>query len=269
MINTIFKSGTNNFHGTVFEEYRNDTFDARNFFDGASTPPLHRHQYGGSIGGPIRKDKTFFFADYEGYHADTSLSFVAVVPDALARGTGNGFGQLPCGQNGASACTAGQIPGTPGALDTVPVSPSIYNTFFGGYSGNPGVQLLPACTGPELFTAGGSATGTCDLSTNPDSAVRENYGVVKIDHSFNSKNTLSGTYNMDDSTSYTPNQTTFTADDIYFRQQTGSVQDTYIVSTNVVNTFRFGVHRLYYAGNMDLTVGVSETFPKRSIQTFT
>ena len=260
VISTIFKSGTNNFHGTVFEEYRNDVFDARNFFDGASAPPLHRHQFGGSIGGPIRKDKTFFYADYEGFHADTSESFTAIVPDALARGTGNGFGQLPCGQNGAPACTAAQIPGTPGALDTVTVYPAIYNTFFGGYSGNPGVPLLPACTGPELMS-GASATGTCNLSTNPDNSVRENYGVIKIDHTFNSKNSLSGSYNMDQATSFEPAQTGITADDVYFRQQTGSVQETYILSTNVVNTFRFGVHRMYYAGNIDPVPPASEIDP--------
>jgi hypothetical protein len=283
VINTIFKSGTNNFHGTAFDEYRNNVFDARNFFDGASAPPLHRQQFGASVGGPIRKDKTFFFADYEGFHADTSQSFTAVVPDALARGNGTlapcqtsgsfacptGFatgtpfvvGQLPCGQNGAPVCAAGQVAGTPSALDNVPVNPEVYNAFFGGYGGNAGIPLLPACTGPELFTSTGSATGTCNLSTNPDNKVRENYGVIKIDHTLTSKNTLSGTYNMDDSTSYTPNQTAINADDIYFRQQTGSIQDTQIISNNLVNTFRFGVHRLYYAGNIDLVPPIAAVDP--------
>ena len=104
VINTIFKSGTNNFHGSVYEYYRNSAFDARNPFDGATVPPLRRHQFGASIGGPIRKDKTFFFANYEGFVADTSQSFVAAMPDALARGTGNGFGQLPCGVGTGPAC---------------------------------------------------------------------------------------------------------------------------------------------------------------------
>ena len=282
VINTIFKSGTNNFHGSAFEYYRNSGIDARNFFDGATVPPLHRHQFGGSIGGPIRKDKTFFFADYEGLHDDEARSFTAVVPDAAARGNGipvpcgpapasvtcptppsGGIpipagslfdvGRLPCGQSGATACGALAA----GTLVNVPVSPAIYRSFFGGYSGNPGVPLLPACNQPEILK-NGLPTGTCTLATNPNAAIREHYGVVKIDHSIGSKNTLSGTYNMDSSTSLTPTQTTITADDIYFRQQTGSVQETYIISSNVVNTVRFGVHRLYYAGNMSLPGGVGD-----------
>jgi hypothetical protein len=252
VINTIFKSGTNNFHGSVYEYYRNSAFDARNTFDGATVPPLHRHQFGASIGGPIRKDKTFFFANYEGFVADTSQSFVAAMPDTAARGTGNGFGLLPCGVATGPACGAGVAAGT---LTSVKVSDAIYRIFFGGYSGNPGVPLLPNCNGAEILSSG-LPTGTCNFLSNPDQAVRENFGLVKIDHSLTSKNSISATYNMDPSTSYTPSQTGITADDIYFRKQVGSIQDTHIISTNIVNTFRFGVSRIYYAGNMDLTVGV-------------
>ena len=253
VMNTIFKSGGNNFHGTVFEYYRNSAFDARNFFDGPTVPPLHRHQFGGSLGGPIRKDKTFFFANYEGFHADSSQSFVAALPDAAARGAGNGFGQLPCGAGTGPNCATGVAPGT---LVTVPVSAAIYRGFFGGYSGNPGIPLLPVCNGGEILSPSNTPTGTCNYISSPDSAVREHYGLIKIDHNLTSKDTLSGTYNMDTSTSYTPAQTGITADDIYFRRQTGSIQDTHIITPNVVNTLRFGINRIYYAGNMDLTVGV-------------
>ena len=253
VINTIFKSGSNNLHGSVFEYYRNSAFDARNFFDGPTVPPLHRHQFGGSVGGPIRKDKTFFFTNYEGFIADTAQSFVAAFPDAAARGTGNGFGQLPCGAGTGPACATGVAPGT---LVTVPVSAAIYRSFFGGYSGNPGIPLLPGCNGSEILTAANVPTGTCNFISSPNSAVREHYGLVKLDHSIGSKHTLSGTYNMDSSTSYTPAQTSITADDIYFRRQTGSIQHTFIITPNVVNTLRFGVNRIYYAGNVDLTAGV-------------
>ena len=284
VINTIFKSGTNDFHGTVFEYYRNSGLDARNFFDrysgGNGVPPLHRHQFGGSLGGPIRKDKTFFFANYEGFHADTAQSFTAELPDNAARGVGSTLqtcgaatggcpigspvgtqvyvGQLPCGTNsGNPACGAA----TPGTLVNVPVSQAINRAFFGGYSGNArGVPLLPTCSSEVPFTSSNPAlnglpTGLCFLATNPDSAVRENYGLIKIDHTLTSKNSLNGTYNMDRSSSYVVAPSTITADDIYFQRQTGSIQDTYLVSANIVNTVRFGVNRMYYAGNMDLAVG--------------
>src|SRR5579864_7205729 len=64
VVTAIYKSGTNEFHGGVFEFLRNDAFDARNFFDGQK-PPFRRNQFGGSAGGPIIKNKTFIFGDYE------------------------------------------------------------------------------------------------------------------------------------------------------------------------------------------------------------
>jgi carboxypeptidase family protein/TonB-dependent receptor-like protein len=81
VINAITKSGTNSLHGTVFYFMRNSALDARNFFDianapnASSAPPFRRHQFGASLGGPIKKDKTFFFANYEGLREFKSLSF--------------------------------------------------------------------------------------------------------------------------------------------------------------------------------------------------
>src|SRR3984893_13690995 len=66
VINAITKSGTNQFHGGIFEFLRNSALDARNFFDGTSVPPFKRNQFGGFAGGPIKKDKTFIFGSYEG-----------------------------------------------------------------------------------------------------------------------------------------------------------------------------------------------------------
>ncbi len=65
-ISVVTKAGTNAFHGGVFEFLRNDVFDARSPFDGSTVPPFRLNQFGGSLGGPIKKDRTFFFADYEG-----------------------------------------------------------------------------------------------------------------------------------------------------------------------------------------------------------
>jgi hypothetical protein len=91
MINASLKSGTNAFHGTLFEFLRNDALDARNFFL-ASKIPLKRNQFGGTIGGPIWKDKLFFFADYQGTRLRQGTAFSNVVPSVAERG-GN-FSQL-------------------------------------------------------------------------------------------------------------------------------------------------------------------------------
>ncbi len=85
VINAVSKSGTNTFHGSAYEFLRNSDLDARNFFDGAAPPPFRRNQFGGSIGGPIRKDKAFFFFNYEGLRQSLGITNIAQVPDANAR----------------------------------------------------------------------------------------------------------------------------------------------------------------------------------------
>jgi hypothetical protein len=84
-INAVTKSGTNAFHGTLFEYLRNSDLDARAFYDPAQIPAFHRNQFGGSIGGPIVKNKLFFFFNYEGLRNDQGLTEVAFVPTAAAR----------------------------------------------------------------------------------------------------------------------------------------------------------------------------------------
>jgi hypothetical protein len=88
VVNAITCSGTNDFHGSVFEFIRNSAMDARNFFNTVSAGPQNpfkRNQFGGSIGGPIIKDGTFFFANYEGVRQSKGTSTQASVPTALAR----------------------------------------------------------------------------------------------------------------------------------------------------------------------------------------
>jgi hypothetical protein len=85
VINAVSRSGTNGFHGTAFEFLRNNALDARNFFDSSTVPAFRRNQFGGAIGGPIKKDKAFFFFNYEGLRQSLGLTQIASVPDANAR----------------------------------------------------------------------------------------------------------------------------------------------------------------------------------------
>ncbi len=87
VINAITKSGTNTIHGTAFYFHRNSALDARNFFD-VEKPPFRRNQFGASVGGPIRENRTFFFANYEGLREFLSLSFVS---DTLSPNARNGI----------------------------------------------------------------------------------------------------------------------------------------------------------------------------------
>jgi len=83
-IAVVSKSGSNNLRGSAFEYYRNDRFDRPNYFDLTGKAPLTQHQYGGSIGAPLVRNKTFFFTSYEGYRLDAGVNFVEAAPSASA-----------------------------------------------------------------------------------------------------------------------------------------------------------------------------------------
>jgi Carboxypeptidase regulatory-like domain len=84
-INIVTANGTNSFHGSAYEFLRNSVFDARNFFDYGDIPHFERNVFGGSGGGPIVKDKTFVFGNYEGYRQALGLSDLTLVPDDTSR----------------------------------------------------------------------------------------------------------------------------------------------------------------------------------------
>jgi hypothetical protein len=89
IINIVTKSGTNDFHGTAAEYFRNNAFDARNYFNPAGQPqaPFHNNQFGASIGGPVIRDKTFFFFDYEGQRESVGTVSQACVPNPVLLAT--------------------------------------------------------------------------------------------------------------------------------------------------------------------------------------
>jgi hypothetical protein len=117
LINVVSKSGSNAFKGGAFEFFRHDAFDARNYFDDPNqpVPPLHQHQFGAQFGGPLRRDRTFFFASYEGQRIDRSVTQTFSVPTAALRAGDFSGGAAVCDPltRTASGCTpfaGNQIP---------------------------------------------------------------------------------------------------------------------------------------------------------------
>jgi hypothetical protein len=108
VVNAAIKSGSNQFHGNAWEFVRNDIFDAANFFENSPTPTpkgeYRQNQFGATIGGPIRKDKTFFFGDYEGTRIRQAIPNISTVPTALQRSTGyTNLSEMISGQAGPGA----------------------------------------------------------------------------------------------------------------------------------------------------------------------
>ncbi len=130
VLNVVLRSGTNQLHGTVYEFLRNQVLDANNWFSNASggkLPPLRYNDFGFVIGGPIRKDKTFFFGDYEGSRVRSLTAFSAGVPSALERQ--GSFGEL-CGYAGGTFDASGMCSSRDGQLWD-PYS-GVYNADQGG-----------------------------------------------------------------------------------------------------------------------------------------
>jgi hypothetical protein len=148
-INYTTKSGSNQFHGVAYEYLRNADVDARNFFDPLNIPPYKRNQFGASVGGPVKKDKTFFFFNWESTRIRQSISKVGTVPTA-AMHSGN-FSALSASiYDPSSINAAGQRTPFPGniipAADINPVGqaalnlyplPNAPNTAPAGYSTRP------------------------------------------------------------------------------------------------------------------------------------
>src|SRR5215471_2281796 len=84
-VTIVTQSGSNQWHGALYEFLRNNVLNARNYFDGPSTPPFQRNQFGAALGGPIQKDKTFVFLNYEGYRQNLHQTSVAFVPSLASR----------------------------------------------------------------------------------------------------------------------------------------------------------------------------------------
>lgn len=115
----VTKSGTNSFHGDLYDFLRNDAMDSRNFF-AAQTEPLHRNQYGATLGGPIRKDKDFFFVYYEGQRDSEGKTQAAIVPTAAER-AGN-FSGLVNPSTGQPALLINKFTGQPFPGNMIPAS---------------------------------------------------------------------------------------------------------------------------------------------------
>src|SRR5215469_15567752 len=228
-------SGTNSLHGDVFEFVRNNIFDARNYFDNtASPPPFKRNQFGGALGGPIKKDKLFVFGNYEGYRERVAVSTNAVVPDLQVR-----QGMLPDPSTGVYKQLPVCPPGPSGTSVKcwVPGMAAVMNAYWPVPNG-PEVTA-PSSTNPNVQVPFGAA----HYFANPPFPIREDFGLVRVDYVISSKDTLSGNLLYDDGESDPPGKDPLSFAALPQRSMLPSLQETHIFSTNLINVANFGVSR--------------------------
>ena len=228
VVNIVTKSGTNAVHGDFFEYFRNNALDARNYFDGSQFPkaPFHNNQFGGSIGGPIVKDKTFFFLDYEGQRENVGVVSVDCVPT---------LSQISAAQT-AIVAGGGKISSIGQALVNV-------------YPHNP-QNYIPGITSNNAGCFDANNNFAPDYIASAPSFNNLSSVIAKIDHSFNGKNNVSGRYFFGDSTQQFPLALNATGGQLPgfdtvtpTRVQLVSLSLVSVLSTTKVNEVRFGWNR--------------------------
>src|SRR5665213_835346 len=213
----VTQSGSNRLHGSLYEFLRNNDLDARNFFDPGSAPAFRRNQFGGSIGAPLSKNKTFVFANYEEFRQHLHQTGVDLVPDNNAR---NGY--LPCALvTPAPACPAS-------GLAFVGVSPLI------------NAWPTPTAGAPDFG-------GIAEALNNPLQTIRDDFGTVRLDRIFSTSDFFNAVYTIDDSADFTPTSTNaYAADTESLREQVVSAEETHVFSPGFLNTARIGFSRAGY-----------------------
>lgn len=259
VVNVVTKSGSNHLHGDLYEFHRNRPLNAKGYFD-TSKAAFIQNQFGGTLGGPIRKDRTFFFGSYEGLRRVRGVSGTTVgVPDALER-TGN-FSEGPafagaignqtvadvlssrasgqCATDISAAQTAAGVP------QTTPAAGVNYSDIF------PGNVIPASCQDPVavdlLRFVPGANTNNGFFQAVLTGRDRQDQATFRFDHHINDKQQFSAYYYLSDQSVFNPFNNFQAAganvpgfgSNSKFRYQQYNLSHTWTASNSVVNEFRF------------------------------
>jgi len=223
VVNIVTKSGTNTFHGTAAEYFRNSALDARNYFNSVGQPkaPFHNNQYGGSLGGPIVRDKTFVYVDYEGQEEPVGVVTLACVPEP---------NRIAFDGGATNSVTAALLARNPWPTPNIGTRPVSTDTDFAGF---------------ETGCPRGPNASVVSPSFNRLSSM-----IAKVDHSFNANNLVTGRYFFGDSVQSFPLALTATGGQLPgfntftpTRVQLVSLSYVRTLGTNKVNELRYGWNR--------------------------
>ena len=227
-MNIITKPGSNAYHGEAFEFFRNDALDAQDYFTNSLTSPkvpLRLNQFGGNLGGPIIRNKLFFFANYEGIRQrTTAINSLYEVPSAYVRS------QFVAAMQPVLA----QMAPLPAACNAIPQPAS--------------------CPVPTGFTDANPANGS-DLVYDPaalPTTLREDSGSIRVDYNVSDRDRIFFRYNIDDSlTNQTIGLNVGQVTPLYLRTQLGRFDETHTFTGTLINDFSVGLQRFYSDTNSD------------------
>jgi Carboxypeptidase regulatory-like domain/TonB dependent receptor len=272
VVNVVLKSGSNRFHGSLFEFLRNSWFDAKNYFDDPTLPiaPYKQNQFGGTLGGPIIKDKTFFFVDYQGTRIRQSLTDISVVPPALSTSgerAGN-FSDLLTGQ------TFSPCPNPKGAdpfYDTGTIFDPFTSTPYTCADGVTQVTLRQAIPGNIIPSCASATDGACldpaalklislfpnpntsraagNYLSNPVAQNNQDSFDIRGDHQLTKKDSLSLTFSFNNVQAFAPDPFPGLASGGNFTgritnlARSAGISDAHTFASNKINELKIGYSR--------------------------
>lgn len=227
VITATTKAGTNQFHGSAYEFLRNSALDADSFIDnenGNPKPPLRRNQFGASAGGPIKKDNTFIFGDYEGIRQAMGLTTISNVlsTDALNGLLTDEFANDAFPSN----CTPTAVP----HQCKVTIDPNTQRFLNTG--------LMPKQTSP--YVAGQNSAQFFFTQMQNTS---ENFFIIRADHTFSAKDRIFATYQFDKASQNIPDQYDSVLLQNPMFRQTVAIEENHVFSPSLLNSFRVGLNR--------------------------
>ncbi|MGC2768850.1 MAG: TonB-dependent receptor [Candidatus Acidiferrum sp.] len=237
IVQVLTRSGTNDYHGDAYWFGRYDALGARDFFNPASTGPKNpytRNDFGASVGGPIIKDKAFWFVNYEGQRFITALTNVSTVPTTQFK---TGVFTAPDPNTGAPVPVDVSTPSSPDNVLGLPLDPTMQKI----------LAYFPAPNGPAV-TPGISGT----LFYPSTSRLQSDSGTAKVDYNLSKKHMLSARYSFNqqsdpnsDHNDFLPNNLGATS--LYLRNQNIALGLTSTLNDTLINEFRFGANRSHQA----------------------
>jgi hypothetical protein len=225
VVNAISKSGTNSFHGDLYEFLRNNALDANDYFTKAAgnpTPPFKRNQFGGSAGGPIIKNKTFIFGDYEGLRQSKGIPTNVTVPSDAARGGALVYDPVAGPSNGCTPVTPATTP------PTCRVTVNDYTAAL--------LRLYPHANAAVSGNKGHFIGGGVQV-------VPENFYTVRVDHTLGSHDGLFGTYLFDDTDYRQPDAMGGVLTNSHTTRTTIAIGENHTFGAHFVNSARIGYNR--------------------------
>jgi hypothetical protein len=295
ILNAVLKSGTNSFHGDLYEFFRNDALDARNAFDVFGRQPYHQNQFGATFGGPLIKNRTFFFVDYEGFRVAQALPQLSAIPTLTEIGgdfssflTNTVAPQVDANGNVLSGTTALDCSGHPTYYGEIFNSrlTQASNLNASGYcgvpigvdaSGNP-TNIFPkglidplAARLSALFPTPNVNINGSNFLAEPKKTNSRNNADVRIDQKISDRDNLFGTFSYEDQPSFTPSPFQNDLDGGAFSDgfehdsfRAIALSETHVFSPNLINEFRLGYNRINthrFQLNADTNVSAQLGFP--------